>query len=713
MKTVLSLTIALWIGATTGLPASGRADFTLKNETLELGFDTARQVLVSMKDPRTGHEFLESLPESPVLWTLEMEKPDGTPFSMRSSMTGKRRVERSSKTGEVTLHWTGLEVAGEKNAMDVRVIVSLPGGADRSYWRIEVDNKSKCSLMHVQFPTISGLSKPGQPDVAVPRHNWGNLERNVTFTRGSYPCDIWPMQFLALLEEQSGLYLAYEDPRSSFKFFDLKPGEYFSFTTFAENATQPGNDFVSPGPAAIGVCGPDWWKAAKMYRQWAVRQQWTSRGPLTGESNVPEAAKRVGIWFNEILAAPSLETQLEQIEAGRAFYQLPMAMQLYTWHRPAFDTEYPDYFPARAGFSTVVEALTSVRALVAPYVNGRLQDLNVPSAGAAAPWMVKKRDGKPHVEDYQSGAKLAVMCPATAYWQKVMFETARTLVEDYGVNGIYYDQIAAAEQIMCYDPSHGHPVGGGSHWVEGYRTMLQKVKELRTKEGSPLFVATENNAECYMDTADAFLTWTPRHPSEIPLLTAVYSGYTLYFGSNAQVEDDGELQAFAMIVGRDLLWGTQPGWMAVDVTSERGTYLRDVARVRHAGLRFFQFGELLGEVKPLQDPGTVTGRWKNINRDGAEPTAVTLPAVMSTVWKSADGALGVAVANLSGKEKSFSYRIKPADFGVGEKETTAWTVRQIRGDSEKPLGDAQGDELVRDEKLNPWEFRLIEIKPAG
>jgi hypothetical protein len=131
------------------------------------------------------------------------------------------------------------------------------------------------------------------------------------------------------------LYIGFEDPQCTHKYFDLKPGDFFSFTSFAENASLPGNDYVSPGPVAIGVCGSDWWKAAKMYRKWALQQEWTKRGPLAQASNVPDAGKNVGIWFNEYCAPNGLEAQKEQIEGAAEFYKIPFSAQFISGTNPS------------------------------------------------------------------------------------------------------------------------------------------------------------------------------------------------------------------------------------------------------------------------------------------------------------------------------------------------------------------------------------------
>ncbi len=707
---LVSLSAGPMISGAAAAPDS-KPGLILKSETLWLGFDPARLALVSLKDPRTRHEFLESLPDSPILWALNMEDPDKKPFRVQSNMASKLEFKRSAKEGTVTLIWKGFEIAGEANAMDVKVIVRLPRDSDRSYWSIEVDNRSKSSLMDVQFPYIAGISKAAQPSAAIPRHNWGMMERNITATSGSYPSHFWPMQFLALLEKESGLYLAYEDPRATPKYFSLEPGKLFTFTNVVENASLPGNDYTSPGPAAIGVCGADWWKAAKMFRKWAIRQEWTKRGPLTRASSVPENAKNIGIWFCEGVGTEPADTCLPRLQAGSDYFGLPAAIQFYGWHRAAFDTEYPDYFPAQPHFLPVADGLTASGWMVAPYINGRLQDVAIPTGKEAASWMAKKKDGQPYAEEYGSGAKFAVMCPATTYWQNTMQEVAKRLLGEYHVNSIYFDQIGAADIALCYDPSHGHPLGGGGHWVEGYRKMLGGVKAMRTRKGEVPLITTENTTDCYMDVVDGFLTWTPRHPDEIPLLTAVYSGYSIYFGSNAQVDTSDGLASYAMFVGRDILWGTQPGWMPVDITSERGAYLRDVARLRYAGSKFFQFGELVGELKPHSDPGIVKGRWNNILRVENIPYDVSIPAVMSSIWKSAEGTLGVAIANLSGEEKTFSYTLTPNDYGLSLPKGSEWKLTKIEAEGRKAQGTVSDQSLEREEKLKPWEMRLIEIEP--
>jgi hypothetical protein len=56
-----------------------------------------------------------------------------------------------------------------------------------------------------------------------------------------------------------------------------------------------------------------------------------------------------------------------------------LALHWYVWDDIAFDTGYPDYFPAKPGFPAAVQTLQSAGVHVVPYINGRIFDVGTPS----------------------------------------------------------------------------------------------------------------------------------------------------------------------------------------------------------------------------------------------------------------------------------------------------------------------------------------------
>lgn len=95
-------------------------------------------------------------------------------------------------------------------------------------------------------------------------------------------------------------------------------------------------------------------------------------------------------------------------------------------------------------------------------------------------------------ESYGSEAEFAVSCPDTPYWQDAIVDVSRRILHEHNLDGIYIDQIAAAGPRLCWDPEHGHAIGGGSSWVDGYQKMLAGVRDTA---GNNTMVLTESNAE--------------------------------------------------------------------------------------------------------------------------------------------------------------------------------------------------------------------------
>lgn len=678
---------------------------TLANDTLSIGFSPETFACTRLTDVKRGHDFLRPPSEGApaTTWALKLWHTDGRALDLLSNVECERSYDWSAEDTRLTLNWENVPVDGEVGALEVTVRVGLAADADRSYWRIDVSNHSTdWSVLEVEFPRLWNVSEEGVPRLAVPRSNWGYLYPAGRAQAGSYPSANWPMQFISLHENDTGLYLGYEDPRNFAKGFQCTPGGMFHYRVPAENATVAGNDFRCPGPVAIGVCGPSWWKAAKMYRRWALRQAWTREGPLTDRQSMPEHCKNLGLWF---CGGGTVEQVVTGMRNAEEFFGVPVGLHWYSWHRWPFDTRYADYFPAKPDFKQAIDALVPEGKTIMPYINGRIVDKTVDAYEQYMPWVAKPRDGDSYTEVYGNGVQQAPMCPYTKFWQDKITRICSTLVNEYGVNGIYIDQVGAAGPALCYDPTHGHPIGGGSWWVDGYRKMLEGVQKVAHSEGHDVLITTENNAEPYMDGVDCFLIWNPRHPDEIPMMTAVYSGYTLYFASNARC--GAGLQPYAMIEGRDFIWGSQMGWMGFEGPGPRGDYLRQLVRLRHAALKYVVYGEIMGELEPGNDVGTVTGPWHNWQ---GQSVPATLPAVMGTVWKGSDGTLGLLIANISDQLQRFDLDVDPSEFGPVAGEGDCLLLTDISKEGNVPCGFSPSPELTRTLHLAPWQARVIELK---
>jgi hypothetical protein len=259
--------------------------------------------------------------------------------------------------------------------------------------------------------------------------------------------------------------------------------------------------------------------------------------------------------------------------------------------------------------------------------------------------------------------------------------------------------------VPCFDPSHGHPLGGGRHWVDGYRVMLDRIKAEAT--ANRVALTTENTGEPYMDNIDGYLVWNPRYDTDVPLLPAVYSGYTLYFSSPQEPQDD--LDAFVMAQGRDFLWGCQAGWnggwLLQPEHRAKLDFQLELCRMRLAARDFTVYGELVDEVRPVGPLPQATTVWNRSTRH----TAV-LPAVQGTVWRSRDGRLAVLLVNYTDRPLAFACDLRPGDWlpGAGP----GWLVQRLTPQGLSPWQEVAGATVRRDEVLAGREVRALVISPA-
>ncbi len=679
--------------------------YKMENKIIQIGFASEEDGfgVVSLLNKLTGEEFLRVPPEeNPLIWRIILSRMGKDNLTIDNTVPSLKNIQRRrTKSGlECQLTWRNINIGEEKGVLDISVTVELSDDSPLSLWRISVNNRSKVyGLWEIHFPLFSPLGEPKEVDVAVPRSNWGLLYRkwegNVS---GYYPSCDWPMQFVSLNKRDSGLYLACYDPQAWTKSFSYKPGSQFYFNVWAENMGIAGSDFHS-FPFAIGVFQGNWIKACKLYREWAIRNApWTKKGPLTKRKDTPEIIKNLGLWM---LGGGTKEEVIPPMLKAKEFFQVPIGIHWYNWHQIGFDTEYPNYFPYKPGFPQGVKELTNRGIIAMPYINGRLWDSSLDSfKNEAIVWATKNSAGEPYIEVYNPQVKHAVMCPYTTFWQNKVNGIVERLIKECGVNAIYIDQIGAAGSVLCFDKNHTHPIGGGGYWVSGYRELLKKVKE---KCAGGVAITTENNAEPYMDGVDAFLIWNPRHPDEIPMMTTVYSGYTIYFSSPTHGYSD--TISFAMLQGRDFLWGCQLGWMGFELLSpehkEKAEFLRTLAKYRMVSLKYLIYGELLGEIEPLNEIPKVKGTW--FQWGGGTFTA-ELPAVMGTYWKGADGTIGALIVNVSDREQAFSFSLPRNFLPTGE-----ILINNISPEGKYPFLHRGFSSITL--SLPPFSVRILEFQP--
>jgi hypothetical protein len=269
---------------------------------------------------------------------------------------------------------------------------------------------------------------------------------------------------------------------------------------------------------------------------------------------------------------------------------------------------------------------------------------------------------------------LAPMCPSTSFWQEKIAEIVATLARDYGVSGVYLDQMCAAEPALCFDESHGHPAGGGEYWSEGYRKLMERVRTETAKANLGAFFTSECNAECWNDLVDGLLTWEPAAEDMVPAYAAVYGGYVQCFGravQQDQLSGDGVYINFA----QQFLWGSQLGWVEMDFPTRTESqpaaeFLRSLARRRSTLHDYLVKGRMLRPPVLRTDVPSIAVMLDGKHWSVIGTREINLPIVQTAAWRAPDDSVVIILVNSGAEDIRVAYGADLKEAGLSGKTLT-------------------------------------------
>lgn len=573
--------------------------------------------------------------------------------------------------------------------LTVTATVTADSAVDALVWDFQVTPPTTgWALWNVRFNLCVREPDDGGT-VFVPR-SAGQLERGAWGRQwryaGRYPSGWITMPYMAAYESESGgagVYVGAHDPGGSVKeiFAASQPGSRtvgFSIEYPVPDMGKPGVSFELPGTIVWRRFDGDWFDAACIYRDWVRREaRWYPKLGPDGREDTPKWMRELSVWARGG-GPPTPGRPL--VQAFREKMGVPVGFHWYRWHQIPFDNDYPHYFPPDDSFDETVKILQAKQIHVMPYTNARLWDTrdrgtqDFQFSNVARPGATKDEQGELYIEKHEKESdgtpvRHAVMCPSSAVWRNKVQETVLRLMNEYGVHGVYLDQVGAAKPLLCFDETHGHPLGGGHWWAESYGKILGGIRE-KMPEGRIL--TTESNAETYVKGFDGYLTYNWQYDGQVPAFAAVYGGALQMFGRAYRRGPTKDL-ALRMKAGQQLVYGEQIGWIDPRVVNEPDNFafLRQLVHLRSRFTRYFYAGQM-GRPPSLEgDIPNVTADW---NFQGV--WNVTTPAAMAGGWELPDENRAVLLfVNVGDKAIETAVAIDAAAYGVaGERvRVTAFT----------------------------------------
>lgn len=582
---------------------------------------------------------------------------------------------------------------------------------DAVEWSVSVINDSPDhSVLSVSYPAVSFRSS-ADPALFLPMDS-GKVVYNACSREIRNPA-VYPSGFNGVVpvygvydpekRTGSGLYAAVHSAAPALKYMNavcFRNGDgYFLFDMPAEGLGMPANSFRLDGALVVRVLDGDWYDMANIYRGFVLGYaEWL---PPLGRPDSPSWMRDVPMYIMDWMPndnpdadpvpisirpdgdPPRDNWYKKPIELAERL-GMPIGYHLYNWHFIPFNNDYPYYFPVKEGLEHGVAEMHRHGIKVMPYINGLIADTRDTRGETfrfdreLRPGAVKGLDGGLQIETYASHepdgslCTLAEMCPASVQWRTKLAEIVRRLFHEYGMDAIYVDQVAAASQKLCCDPSHGHVPGNGAWWARSYRLLMQRLRQ-ECPPGRGF--TTESNADCYADVFDGYLTWAWVDTCLVPFFPRIYAGRIAMLGRNTNGYKKKDAQYFRFHAAQSVMFGQQLGWINANVVDDprKIGFLALMCRMRCDCGNFFTRGEMLRP--PKAEGGEIFVTDCAMGHDSISPTS----AVVAGAWTDAKaGRVLIAVANSADTPADVTLTYDPAEYGV------SGTIRDttVYGDAE-------------------------------
>lgn len=745
----LSITLSLLSSTNSKAQDQHKNQIVLSNTNVRWAFDKNDGALISFKDLNSKQDFLASKIQNASIWEFNFTKS-----SNQRSLTNidAEKFEFTLVSKDVLkLKWKSFKDPAYKN-LQVLVTVNL-NKEGSAFWNISLTGISNTEIEKVIFPKISGLKDMTDEYLVSP--NWmGELIKNPRRQLSGnskyelyYPGHL-SMQFMALYGKSAkGFYVAANDInsfRKDFAFSHQNDGNLsYQLTQFLP--LDKNIDSYTPSYAVeIASFEGDWISAAEKYKSWGIQQYWAKESRLKN-GLTPDWLTKTALWvWNRGESQNVLEPSIDlKNQLG-----LPVSVLWHWWHNGSYDDSFPDYIPPREGEKQFTDAVkkakdNDVQAIV--YMNSIKWGNNMPSyyKENAKPYTVKEQNGEPKSFVYNIFTKKALtyMCMTTPFWKEKYGRVADTVLRKYGVGGIYMDQ--ACLSALCYDPTHGHPIGGGNYWVPNFSQLTQQIRE-RTERKEPYILAGEGGGESWLPTLDAFLTLQVSNErysgiSEkytIPLFQAVYHEYGITFGNYSSLLyppydelwpakyalkktneplDKSFNKQFLMEQARSFVWGMQPAIANYQslLKTERKVeidYLLSLSRLRNKALKYLLYGSFARTPQMTVPQEEIAISKLSIYAGQDEKVTAfkkSYPMVYSGAWKSTDGSLAITLASIQDKSYPCKFSLKTKDYGL----KNTGKIYLLNEKERIEIGNYTKGKINIDMQLSAMSLAIIEIIP--
>ena len=568
------------------------------------------------------------------------------------------------------------EVKWSVASMTVIMPVKLDGARLEAGLKVENPNQGVI-LEEVMFPRFAMHKIPGKDVLAMPFMSGIEL-KNPTVEQAQvaqqdyfYPTSDINMQFCAYYNGKQGVYIACEDPAGDTKRIAYlgKRGEMcVNFTHPVGFTLEGANSWQLSGNAVLQAYSGNWYEGALIYKKfvntkanWRITELPRKDTPQWLRNNTMCVAISNNMHHGRY--AYTQKQMVAELIALREYMELPFMLHWGDWY-DINKAAWPHYYPFDAT-PGIMRELNKHGIYADGYTDPRLwAEKDGPGEpGSKENWMFKPLGENYAVRNenntipregyyrwshndkkgwHSSFNYFYVMCPACPGWQDWILWMCRRAAAS-GLNGIYHDQVTAAQPYTCYSDLHGHIFNDAKMWVtNGYIPMMKAVRNDLKKRYPELIHSSEDICEPYLQCFDYGYCWRWTH-EQIPLFGTIYGGGRIQLGWRmygdggklTSTRQPADINAFYAKAAEQVVRGEQLGYfIKEDIRSPQGMLCaKRMIHLRTALLSYFNNADMLKNLEYKEPMPTVKTRWNAYGGGSGGGGMITTPVIRQGYWQ--------------------------------------------------------------------------------
>jgi len=647
--------------------------------------------------------------------TIDPEQDDGT--SNKNSEQQTDELEISSAKLKVDCRivkeqagmkylWTGIDIGSEKKVLDVWVSFALD--AKDPFCRIKAgfDNRStEYTVFYFTAPRLEGIgAMDGRPELdqlATPSYNGrlilnpvnkGLLGKQQIFqpNRSGHS-----MQFDAYSNSGHGLYLGCFDGLQYAKRHQLETspesGICWAIVNVPNNMKSVPQRWEVPYESVIRCFSGDWYDACQIYRDWALKQSWSSEGPVLTRKSIPQSFKEIDEWLSMALGQmTSFRTEFDQM--SKDFKPFNMGVMCFSWGKDHFFSQHnPERFPLDAKDKEYLKLAAENKIKVMGYIQFTGWDDTTASFQAADGYKnsVKNFAGQslkwPDTPDLKKTTGSAVVAYPGKAWSQVLGDAVEKMAQA-GFDAAYLDSGNHGGTYFNFNSECSADSGGGNSYIKGSQQLMENLRSRARKINPDFSFTAESFWEGNIAQLDGILVCNTTNiylekdrVLAIPMAQTVYHDYAIMFSawpSKWDLERDNG-RGYIAKFGLAFVWGVKGGWNmlpllykypnhAIALESSLKRY-EAYSRAR----QFLLYGQMLRQPAIISPCESLPVKWHKSYSE--KYYDINMPAILCSAWRSPDGKFGVALYNISEKNQRVSLKLNKAEYGLSQRNKYEFT----------------------------------------